>query len=45
LLSDVQILELDYTASAKCQYQPQRSMDSQAPKKERLMKISIKKLI
>jgi hypothetical protein len=34
-------LELYYTASAKCRYQSHHSMDSQAPKKEPLMKSSI----
>jgi hypothetical protein len=35
---ELPFLELDYTASAKCRYQPHQSMDNQAPKKEHLMK-------
>jgi hypothetical protein len=36
--------ELDYTASAKCRYQSHHSMDSQAPKKEHLMKSGVGRL-
>jgi hypothetical protein len=41
---ELPFLELDYTASAKCRYQSHRSMDSQAPKKEHLMKSGLCRL-